>query len=227
MIRSSFKTQEGLWARVLAIRRPAITGLPRQAACGLSGVFRQSAVADVLQTEQIFDDLKRTLDLGLYARLQLFELLEHTDHRRVGRLLTLARAHRDLQKRISVLSVVAPIDPLVTCIIKGALLPVRQQPVHDAHIGSVRQGAEAHGSTPTRHPPGYALSSRSSKHRPSSSNPPPVHACRHSYEASDRPALVGRNFFRPIGQPESTWALHICCVFSGPIGRRPRPPDFG
>ena len=53
-------------------------------------VLGQPAIADLLQTKQILDDVKRMLDLGAHTRLQLLEFFEHSPHRVVGQRTPLA-----------------------------------------------------------------------------------------------------------------------------------------
>ena len=101
------------------------------------GVLGKSPVAHLPQAKQILDDVKRMLDLGTNARLELLKLVEDATHRVVRQCSAFAGSHRDMPTGLYVLLRISLFNALVTRITEYKFLFAVQQLVRNAHISRV------------------------------------------------------------------------------------------
>ena len=62
-------------------------------------VFGKPTVANLLQTQQVLDDVKRMFDFGPNARFVVLDLLQDSPQRRIGQCTAFPRAHRNMPVR--------------------------------------------------------------------------------------------------------------------------------
>ena len=60
------------------------------------GVLGKPTVANLLQTQQVLDDVKRMLDLSPNTRFVILDLLQDSAQPRIGQCTAFARAHRNM-----------------------------------------------------------------------------------------------------------------------------------
>ena len=106
----------------------------------LRSVLRQSLVAYLLHAEEVLDDVKRVLDLGTHACLELLDLVDQPAHRRLRQRLAFARTHRDFPSNLAVAVLLPLLDALVARIAKGHFLFSMQQGMGLGDIIGVGRG---------------------------------------------------------------------------------------
>ena len=118
----------------------------------LCRVFGHSAIARLLVSKDVLDDVKRMLNLRSNTGLELLELLAQPSCFRIGQRTALAGAQSNVPRHRAFLIFLAPLNTLVASITEGRGLVAMQQRVglgDVAHIGGSgdqRMGTSKNGA---------------------------------------------------------------------------------